>query len=127
MDFILPCQAKAFLFSTSKEDSSRESAVMNIARVTFTGGEWRKRENPARQPSEALKQKQITRQSRNQPVRRGGLHCGELLGNLNQMWEYSKPVQDFNTRNPDKNSPIRAPAQASHAVARASRFLAVSA
>jgi hypothetical protein len=66
MDFILPCQAKAFLFSISNESSSQESAVMNshCPREFYQGRNGAKRKNPARQASETLKQKQITKQDR---------------------------------------------------------------
>ncbi len=64
MDFVLPCQAKAFLFSMSNENSSQESVVMNISLPLdfYQGRNGAKRKNPARQPSEALKQKQIIKQ-----------------------------------------------------------------
>jgi hypothetical protein len=63
MDFILPCQAKAFLFSMGNENSSQESVVMNISLPLdfYQGRNGAKRKNPARRPSEALKQKQITK------------------------------------------------------------------
>lgn len=60
-----------------------------------------KRKNPARPPSETLKQKQITKQDReSKSTGAVAVDCAavKLLNNLNQMRKYSKPVQEFNIK-----------------------------